>query len=61
MTDDSRRQPFKNFGDENERNSVGFYVVIGLAIIVVLAFVTPDPEVSGTYAVLYLSIHIDHL
>jgi len=40
MTDDSRRRPFKNFGDENERNSVGFYVMIGLAIIVVLAFVT---------------------
>ena len=37
MTDDSRRQLFKNFGIENEQNNnAGLYVMIGLAIVAVL-------------------------
>jgi len=37
MTDE--RQLFKNFGAENERNDAGLYVMIGFAIIAVMAFV----------------------
>ena len=36
----TERQLFKNFDIENERNGAGFYVMIGFAIIAVLAFVT---------------------
>ena len=36
MTDYSGSRPFKHFGTENERQGAGFYVLVGLATIVVL-------------------------